>query len=141
MSLDRCDLPPPAASTPSTTAAWLPSLVADLVVVLLFALAGRVSHDEGNLLLGTLGTAAPFALGLMAGWLRAPCAGMPTALRARSVRFGWWLLAWTLGGGILLRWVVGDGLAPAFLLVAAAVLAIGIVGRRWVVARWHRRDR
>ena len=35
MSLDRCDLPPSAASTPSTTAAWLPSLVADLVVVLL----------------------------------------------------------------------------------------------------------
>ncbi len=139
MSLDRCDVPPTDDAESSGTAAWLPSLVADLVVVLLFALLGRISHEEGNLALGTLGTAAPFALGLMAGWLRAPCAGMPTAQRARSVRFGWWLLAWTMGGGILLRWLVGDGLAPAFLLVATAVLTVGLVGRRRVVARWHGR--
>jgi hypothetical protein len=137
VSLDRCDLPPTAGAESPGTAAWLPSLVADLGVVVLFALAGRVSHDEGNLVLGTLATAAPFALGLMAGWLRAPCAGMHTEHRARSVRFGWWLLAWTMGGGILLRWLDGDGLAPAFLLVATVVLAVGLVGRRWAVAKWH----
>jgi hypothetical protein len=141
VSLNRCDQPPRAAAEPVGTLAWLPALVADICLVVLFALAGRISHDEGNFVLGTLGTAAPFALGLMAGWLRAPCAGMATAQRARSVRFGWWLLLWTLGGGILLRWVVGDGLAPAFLLVATAVLLVGLVGRRWVGARLRRRGR
>jgi hypothetical protein len=141
VSLDRCEIPPTADAGSSGTRDWLPSLVADLVVVVLFALAGRVSHDEGNLVMGTVGTAAPFALGLMAGWLRAPCAGMPTAQRARSVRFGWWLLAWTMSGGVLFRWVIGDGLAPAFLLVAAAVLTLGLVGRRWAVALWINRGR
>lgn len=141
MSLNRCDQPPTAAGEPVGTLAWPPVLAADIAVVVLFALAGRISHDEGNLVLGTLGTAAPFALGLMAGWLRAPCAGMATAQRARSVRFGWWLLLWTMGGGILLRWVVGDGLSPAFLLVATAVLLVGLVGRRWVGARLRRRGR
>lgn len=111
-------------------------LLLDLSVVLAFALLGRVSHDRGDLVVGTITTAAPFVIGLLAGWLRAPCAGMPTAERARTVGFGWWLLAWTMGGGLLLRALVGDGLAPAFLLVAAGVLALGLVGRRWALLRW-----
>lgn len=118
---------------------WAPVLLADLAVVVAFAWVGRVTHDEGDLLVGTAGTAAPFVLGLLAGWLRAPCAGMPTARRAGTVRFGWWLLAWTMGGGIAGRWLVGDGLAPAFLVVATAVLAAGLVGRRWAIVRWSSR--
>lgn len=112
-----------------------------MLVVVAFALLGRVSHEEGNLVLGTLGTAAPFVLGLLAGWLRAPCAGLSAADRARTVRFGWWLLAWTMAGGAVLRWLTGDGLAPAFLLVATSVLAAGLVGRRWVGALWRGRTR
>jgi hypothetical protein len=104
-----------------------------------FAFLGRVSHAEGNLVAGTIGTAAPFVLGLLAGWLRAPCAGMPTAQRARTVRFGWWLLGWTMLGGLLLRWLTGEGLAPAFVLVATGVLAVGLVARRWVALLWESR--
>lgn len=124
--------------TAPRTGGWAAVLAADVGVVVVFALLGRVSHDEGNLVLGTVGTAAPFVLGLLAGWLRAPCAGMPSALRARTVRFGWWLLAWTMAGGVLLRWLTGEGLAPAFLAVATGVLALGLVGRR-ALAEWWRR--
>lgn len=138
MTPDRCDLPVAAGEGPTRTS-WLPVLVADVAVVVAFALLGRVSHDEGQLVVGTAATAAPFVLGLLAGWLRAPCAGLSAADRARTVRFGWWLLAWTMAGGIVLRWLVGDGLAPAFLAVATLVLGLGLVGRRWVAAWWSSR--
>ncbi len=141
MSLDRCDLPADGAGTKVGSRDWAWTLSADLVVVLGFALIGRLSHEEGNLALGTLATAAPFVLGLLAGWTRAPCAGIATAERARSVRFGWWLLAWTMAGGVVLRWVTGEGLAPAFLVVAASVLTAGLVGRRWAGGRWRERRR
>ena len=118
---------------------WPPVLAADVAVVLTFALLGRIAHDEGSLVAGTLGTAAPFVLGLLAGWLRAPCAGLGAASRARTVRFGWWLVAWTLGGGLLLRWVTGEGSAAAFVAVAAGVLTVGLVGRRWLAQVWQRR--
>lgn len=138
MSPDRCDLPAAAGDERAQTS-WLPVLVIDVAVVVVFALLGRVSHDEGELLLGTVGTAAPFVLGLLAGWLRAPCAGLSAAERARTVRFGWWLLAWTMAGGIAIRWLVGEGLAPAFHAVATLVLGLGLVGRRWLAVRWSAR--
>jgi hypothetical protein len=118
---------------------WPPVLAADLAVVLAFAFIGRVVHGEGSLVAGTIGTAAPFVLGLLAGWLRAPCAGLGAASRARTVRFGWWLVAWTLGGGLLLRWVAGDGSAAAFVAVASGVVTVGLVGRRWLVQVWQSR--
>lgn len=111
----------------------------DVGVVAVFALLGRVSHDEGDLLIGTVGTAAPFMLGLLAGWLRAPCAGLSAADRSRTVRFGWWVLATTMLGGVLLRWLTGEGLAPAFLAVATGVLAVGLVGRRMLTQWWRHR--
>jgi putative flippase GtrA len=137
---DRCDVPPDTGTTAGSSA-WALPLGVDLVVVLLFAMLGRLSHDAGNLVAGTLSTAAPFVLGLLAGWLRAPCAGLPSATMARSVRFGWWLLGWTMAGGVVLRALTGQGLAPAFLVVAAAVLAVGLVARRWIARWWTgRRD-
>ena len=137
MRADRCERPVDPVEV--TTRSWAGPLAVDVGVVVLFALAGRVSHAEGDLVAGTATTAAPFALGLLAGWLRAPCAGMSAASRARTVRFGWWLLAWTMAGGILLRGLLGEGLAPAFLAVATGVLALGLVGRRWVAQRWRAR--
>jgi hypothetical protein len=139
VSLESCDLPADADDLGPRPSHWASALVADVTVVVVFALLGRVSHSEGSLVLATIGTAAPFMLGLLAGWLRAPCAGMPTAQRARTVRFGWWLLAWTMAGGVLLRWLTDEGLAPAFLAVATGVLAVGLVGRRWASQWWRRR--
>lgn len=141
MSLDRCDVPGGVSTVASGPRAWGPVLAVDVGVVAVFALLGRVSHDEGNLLLGTVGTAAPFMLGLLAGWLRAPCAGLPAAQQARTVRFGWWVLATTMVGGVLLRWLTGEGLAPAFLAVATGVLALGLVGRRMLSRWWRQRAR
>ena len=39
----------------------------DVIVVLVFALVGRASHNEG--VLGLFGTAWPFLAGLALGWL------------------------------------------------------------------------
>jgi len=140
VSPDRCDLPAQGDGAPAGARAWVPTLVGDLLVVVVFAFLGRVSHAEGNLVVGTAATAAPFVLGLLAGWLRAPCAGMASAARARTVRFGWWLLAWTVLGGMLLRWLTGEGSAPAFVLVATGSLAVGLVARRWLVGVWSSRS-
>jgi len=114
---------------------WGRALGADLAVVLLFALLGRLSHAEGNLLAGTLTTAAPFALGLLAGWVTGPCVGLLSGQQAHTVRFGAWVLGWTMAGGMLLRGLLGEGLAPAFLLVALGFLAAGLIGRRWLLGR------
>lgn len=129
----QCDLPDAQGDPAVPTRSWVMPLAADVAVVMLFALLGRIAHERADLVAGTLTTAAPFMLGLLAGWLRAPCAGLAAEHRARTVRFGWWLLAWTLGGGMLLRALIGEGLAPAFVLVAAGVLALGLVGRRWAL--------
>jgi hypothetical protein len=107
--------------------------VADVAVVLLFALLGRVSHSEGDLLAGTLTTAAPFVIGLLGGWVGSSCAGVPSAQRAGTVRFGWWVLGCTVVGGLALRGLMGGGLDPAFLLVALGFLTAGLVGRRWLL--------
>lgn len=136
VSTSRCDVPADARAAVATRS-WFVPLLLDIGVVLGFALIGRLSHGRDDLVVATVTTAAPFVIGLLAGWLRAPCAGMPTAQRARTMRFGWWVLATTMGGGILLRALVGDGLAPAFLLVTTGVLTLGLVGRRWLLLRWE----
>ncbi len=140
MVTSSCDLGADSGEA-TRTRPWAAPLAADLAVVVAFAFLGRIAHEEGDLVAGTFATSAPFLLGLLAGWLRAPCAGMPTAERARTVRFGWWLLAWTMGGGILLRALLDVGLAPAFLVVAAAVLTLGLVGRRWALGALASRGR
>lgn len=129
-----CEVPDVADGV-SGPVSWGPVLVADVAVVLLFALLGRVSHAEGGLLGGTVSTAAPFALGLLAGWVSGSCAGVPSAQRAGTVRFGWWVLGCTMVGGVALRGLLGEGLAPAFLLVALGFLTAGLVGRRWLLGR------
>ena len=41
---------------------------ADAVAVVVFAAVGRLSHGEADDLLGLIGTAAPFGVGLVAAW-------------------------------------------------------------------------
>mgnify|MGYP001160674724 FL=1 len=109
---------------------WAPLLDAALVVV--FAGLGRASHAEDNALVGALGTAWPFLVGLGAGW---------ALVRWRSGRwplaFGNGIPVWlcTLVVGMLLRAATGQGTAPSFVLVAATVLALFLIGSRWLLNR------
>ena len=109
---------------------WAPLLDAALVVV--FAGLGRASHPEENPLVGALGTAWPFLVGQAVGW---------ALVRWRSGRWpltvGNGIPVWlcTLVVGMLLRAATGQGTAPSFVLVAATVLALFLIGSRWLLNR------
>ena len=98
----------------------------DVLAVVAFATAGRRNHAEGLDVAGVLGTAGPFLVAGAAGWAvtrawRRPAAVVPTGLVVWGV---------TLVGGMLLRRLVGEGTAPAFVVVATLVLGGLLLGWR-----------
>lgn len=109
---------------------FVPSLL-DLVLIIVFAVIGRRSHDEGTALVGTLTVAAPFLIGYaiaaVVGRLdRAPLSVSRAALVA--------VVAVSLG--LVLRGTVFDrGLAPAFVVVAFVTITALLVGWRLVLVR------
>lgn len=119
-----------------TTGARSPSvpLVAavDVVLVVVFAAIGRASHAEGNPVVGALGTALPFLVGLALGWaiVRVRSGAWPV-----SVGRGVTVWACTLVGGMLVRLLTGQGAAPSFWVVAGTVLAAFLLGSRWLRTR------
>jgi hypothetical protein len=102
------------------------SAALDVVLVLVFVAFGRLSHDEGITLSGTLGTAWPFLAALVLGWLATRTWRNPLGI----VRPGVVLWACTVVIGMLLRVVSGQGVALAFVIVAAVTLALFLVGWR-----------
>lgn len=107
------------------------AVAADVAAVLLFVILGRSSHDEGNGIGAVLNVAAPFLIGLAAGWLLTPS--------ARTQPFAWrtgvpvWLA--TVAIGVVLRWFAWDrGTAVSFVIVAAVFLGFFLVGWRVVVS-------
>lgn len=103
--------------------------VADALLVLVFVLIGRRSHDESDALLGLLTTLWPFLAGAAVGWLvslgwRRPFALVPTGV-----------VVWvsTVVVGMLLRLASGQGVQPSFVVVTAVVLAVFLVGWRAVL--------
>jgi len=73
------------AVTASSSRITLLAAAADAVAVVVFAAVGRLSHGEPDDLLGLVGTAAPFAVGLMAGWATPVVRRDPAAWRAGLV--------------------------------------------------------
>ncbi|WP_406234499.1 DUF3054 domain-containing protein [Nocardia sp. NBC_01009] len=113
-------------------------LAVDALLVILFCAIGRRSHDEA-VLTGLLKTLWPFAIGLAIGWVIAiVVSSRMSGAAERDGRFdgtALWptgILVWlgTLCGGMLLRVVGGQGTAISFVLVAATVLALFLLGWR-----------
>lgn len=105
---------------------WLPI---DLLLVGLFAVAGRLSHYDTLTLAGWWTTAWPFLLATLLGWVVLFFAFRPFhAVRAGVVL---WLV--TLVGGMLLRMAVDQGTALPFVIVAALVLGVLLVVPRVVL--------
>ncbi|WP_432278099.1 DUF3054 domain-containing protein [Nocardia carnea] len=113
---------------------WLGPIVVDALLVVLFCVIGRRSHDEA-ILAGLLRTAWPFVTGLAVGWVAAyllyrqrretePFNGM----RLRPTGLVIW--SSTLIIGMALRVVSGQGTAVSFVIVAASVLALFLLGWR-----------
>jgi len=108
---------------------YLPAFVVDAVLVLVFALIGRASHNEdpGGFLL----TAWPFLVALVIGHL---LAWLVPARPRRPWSIGWGVIAWvvTVAGGMLLRIATGDTAETPFIIVASIVVGVFLLGWRLV---------
>src|SRR5699024_8914710 len=102
------------------------SLLADVVSVFAFVVAGRGTHHDQGVLIGALGTAWPFLAALAAGWLLARAWRRPAGLWP----VGAIVWAVTVAGGLGLRGLAGGGLSGGFPYVAAGVLALLLLGWR-----------
>ncbi|MGE2817127.1 DUF3054 domain-containing protein [Mycobacterium heidelbergense] len=106
--------------------AWLS---VDVIGVLVFYAVGRRSHDEGLDIAGVATTAWPFLTGTVIGWLLSRAWQRPTAVVPTGVVV--WLC--TVAVGMLLRKASSAGVAASFVLVAASVTAVLLLGWRAAV--------
>ncbi|HEV8065700.1 MAG TPA: DUF3054 domain-containing protein [Acidimicrobiales bacterium] len=114
---------------------WPPTLVIDLVAVVVFVLVGRHVHGHNLSLAGMLSTLWPFLSGLGLGWLALGTIGRGGA----SLTAG--LVVWvtTVAVGMTLRVVSGQGTVLAFILVALAYFGATMLGWRLVTVSLRRR--
>jgi hypothetical protein len=112
--------------------AWLSI---DVIGVLVFCAVGRRSHDEGLSVTGVATTAWPFLTGTVVGWLASRAWRRPTALVPTGVTV--WLC--TVAVGMVLRKASSAGVAASFVVVAASVTAVLLLGWRAVLGLSLRR--
>lgn len=103
------------------------AFVADATLIVVFAAAGRTSHNEG--LAGTFMTALPFFLALVIAWLIPTVRSQPLKLIPAGILV--WLISVFCGQGI--RLLMGGTSALSFLLVTLIVLAFFLLGWRAIV--------
>lgn len=119
---------------------YLPALLVDAVLVLVFAAIGRASHGEDPI--GFILTAWPFLAALVVG--HALAALVPMRPR-RPWSLGWGVIVWvvTVAGGMLLRIATGDTAETPFIIVATLVLATFLLGWRLItlLVRRYRKPR
>lgn len=108
----------------------------DLLLVVIFAAIGRRSHDESGAVTGVAATAGPFAIGLVVGWLTTLAVRRSAPLDVNSGLTVWFA---TVFVGMVLRVVTGRGIALSFVIVAAVVLGLFLLGWRFVAGRLARR--
>ena len=104
---------------------------ADLLVLIVFVLVGRRSHDEGNGLEGFLRVWWPFAVGLMVATVLSGTWRAPLEWR-RAIAA--WLV--TVALGMTLRVAVqGREFEPTFVIVTTVFVGAGMLGWRAVVRK------
>lgn len=102
------------------------ALALDAALVVAFAAVGRRSHEEAGGAGAVLEVAAPFLVGLVAGW------AITRAWRApRAPETGVGIALTTVAVGMVIRALATDrGTALAFVVVALLVLGGALVGWR-----------
>ncbi len=110
---------------------WWTTLGIDLLVVLVFATVGRLSHAEGAAVLGIGLTAWPFVVALAASTIALLAMRRPTHTLLNGV-FVW---LGTLIVGMLLRAGTGGGVQASFVVVAGVFLALTMLGWRLLARR------
>jgi hypothetical protein len=113
---------------------WSAAVPADVLVVLVFAVVGRLDHGEGARLAGVWHTAWPFLVATGAGLAWAWYGSDDPRTLQVGIRV--WLV--TLVIGMVLRHLVaGAGTPVDFVVVAALVLGAMFLGWRLVLT-WRR---
>jgi hypothetical protein len=102
------------------------ALIADAVAVVVFAAIGRSSHAEADSIVGLVGTAAPFLVGLGASWASSRrVRADPPGLGAGVV-----VLLGTVVIGLALRAAFLQRLPLSFAIVTTISLAVLLLGWR-----------
>ncbi|MDJ0394717.1 DUF3054 domain-containing protein [Rhodococcus sp. G-MC3] len=104
--------------------------IVDLVLVVIFCVIGRRSHDEANAVTGLLHTAWPFVVGAIVGWVGAWALYRDKFDAFSIVPTG--IIVWvsTVVVGMIARVVSGQGTALSFIVVATIVLGVFLLGWR-----------
>ena len=105
------------------------AVLADVISVVVFVAVGRSVHGHGDTIAGIFRTAAPFLVGVVAGWLVVRSWGSPSALWPTGVVV--WIATVSIGQS--LRLVVGQGSAIPFVLVSLGFFALTMLGWRAVL--------
>jgi hypothetical protein len=105
------------------------AIVADLVAVVVFAAIGRMSHAQPDDLVGLLGTAAPFLVGVVAMWATPIVRAHPVGAWAAVT-----VWAGTVVIGLLLRAGFTERLPLSFAVVTTISLAVLMLGWRTLSA-------
>jgi len=109
---------------------WV-AFAADLLVLVVFVLVGRRSHDEGSGLDGFLRVWWPFAAGLVVATIVSGTWRAPLEWRRAIVS---WLLTVVLGMTVRIA-VQGREFKPTFVIVTTVFVGAGMLGWRAVVRR------
>ena len=104
---------------------------ADLLVLVVFVLVGRRSHDEGSGIAGFLRVWWPFAVGLVVATVASGTWRAPLEWRRAIVT---WLLTVALGMALRIA-VQGRDFKPTFVIVTTVFVGAGMLGWRGVVRR------
>lgn len=100
----------------------------DTTTIVVFVILGRRTHDSGDAITGTIATAAPFLLGLAVAWVATRAWRVP--MRPMTGVAVWII---TMVVGIAARITIFERTAAtAFVVVAAAVTAAGLIGWRLI---------
>ncbi|MGF3056048.1 DUF3054 domain-containing protein [Microbacterium sp. YY-01] len=108
----------------------VPAFVIDAVLVIIFAVLGRASHNEEPWMFWL--TAWPFLVALVLAYA---VALLLVRGRKQPWTLTWGAVTWfvTVVGGMLVRIASGDTAQLPFVLVATATLALFLVGWRLIV--------
>jgi hypothetical protein len=116
---------------------WLvPAIFLDLALVTAFTMVGRMIHGYDLGFLGVAHTAWPFLVGALLGWAVSLAWRRPLAIRSSGIPI--WLV--TIGVGMLLRFVSGQGVALPFVIVALVFTGVVLLGWRAIAKPFARRS-
>lgn len=125
----------PRSGTSALASSAVLALLLDVAVVMAFVVTGRGSHAEGLTVPGIVETAWPFLAALAVAWLITMAWQDPSGLRDPGLR----IVFITVGVGVGIRALIGQGAPVSFIIVTALCLSAGLLGWRGVAYALRRR--